>query len=67
MNFVVGIIFSFLYLLILFFAYFFLLLINELLVMGFDVNPLEWLKREIFEPVGRGLLELIQKLNTVWL
>lgn len=57
------IIVCFLYYLLLYFAYFFLLLINELAVMVFDVDPLKWLKREIFEPVGRGLLELIHKKN----
>ena len=44
-------------------AYFSLLLINELAVMVFDVDPLKWLKREIFELVGQGLFELIHKQN----
>lgn len=64
MKYVIGVIIvCFLYSLFLSFAYFFLLLINELAVIAFDVDPLKWLKREIFEPVGRGLLELIHKQN----
>lgn len=64
MKYVIGIIIvCFLYSLLLSLAYFFLLLINELAVMVFDVDPLKWLKRKIFEPVGRGLLELIHKQN----
>lgn len=64
MKYVIGIIIvCFLYSLLLSLAYFFLLLINELAVMVFDVGPLKWLKRKIFEPVGQGLLELIHKQN----
>lgn len=64
MKYVIGIIIvCFLYSLLLSLAYFFLLLINELAVMVFDVDPLKWLKQKIFEPVGRGLLELIRKQN----
>lgn len=60
---ILPIIVCFLHCFLLSFAYFFLLLINELAVMVFDVDPLKWIKREIFEPVGRGLLELIHKKN----
>lgn len=64
MIFAMGIIIvPFLYLLLLSFLYSFLLLINELVVMAFDVDPLKWLKQEIFEPVGRGLLDLIHRNN----
>lgn len=64
MKYVIGIIIvCFLYSLLLSLAYFFLLLMNELVVMAFDVNPLKWLKREIFEPVERGILQLIHKQN----
>lgn len=64
MRYVIGIaIFCFLYAFVLFFAYFFLLLVNEIFVRTFDVNPLKWIKREIFEPVGRGILELVHKHN----
>jgi hypothetical protein len=64
MIFVIGIIIvSFLYLLLLSFSCFFFLLINELVVISFDIDLLKWLKREIFEPVGRGLLELIHRNN----
>ncbi len=57
------IIVSYFYLLLLSFLYFFFRLINELLVIAFNVDPLKWLKREVFEPVGRGLLELIHRNN----
>nr|DAE75731.1 MAG TPA: Picornavirus 2B protein [Caudoviricetes sp.] len=64
MKYVIGIIIVwFLCSLFLSLAYFSLLLINELAVMVFDVDPLKWLKREIFEPVGQGLFELIHKQN----
>lgn len=64
MIFIIGIIVaSFLYLLLLSFLYFLFLLINEILVIAFNVDPLKWLKREVFEPAGRGLLELIHRNN----
>lgn len=60
MSFIVGIIiFSFLCLSVLALAYFFFLLINELIVISFDFNPIEWMKWNICEPIGRWLLELI--------
>lgn len=45
------------------FAYFFLLTINCLITIVFEVDLLEWSKQKVFEPVGRGLMNLIHKLN----
>lgn len=60
MKYVIGIITgSFLYFLLIAFFYFLLLLINELIVMAFGANPLRWLKENIFEPVGHGLLIML--------
>lgn len=57
MKYVIGVItVSFLYFLLIAFFYFLLLIINELIVMAFGANPLRWLKENIFEPVGHGLL-----------
>lgn len=64
MKYAIGIIVvCFLYSLLLSFAYFLLLFINELAVMAFGIDLLKWLKQEIFEPVGRGLLDLIHLKN----
>ena len=64
MKYIIGIsIVCFLYFLLLAFAYFFLLTINHLITIVFEVDLLEWSKQNIFEPVGRGLMNLIHKLD----
>lgn len=40
-------------------AYLFLMLVNDLFVRLFDINPMKWLKRYVFEPIGDFLFGMI--------